>query len=103
MFVLPNFKFGSGEYEHFECETCCRIANPAGRGAGGGKLRLRRSFPPPSFSQTAVISNGAKRNENPEGLAEGNSLMRQFELHPAFFKILHFQNIQLLLPHHLTH
>ena len=42
--------------------------------AGGGKQRLRRCFPPPPFSETAVISNVAKRNEK--------SIMRQFELHP---------------------
>ena len=59
--------------------------------AGGGKLRLRRSFPPPPFSQPAVISNGAKRNENPEVLAEGKSLMRQFELHPIVNRILNLE------------
>jgi len=29
--ILPNLYFGSGKYEHLECGTCCRIANPAGR------------------------------------------------------------------------
>jgi len=57
--------------------------------AGGEKLRLRRSFSPPPFSQTAVISNVAKRNEK--------SIMRQFELHPKNQQILFIQNKTLFL------
>jgi len=53
-----------------------------------GDRRLRRRSPLSHFSQTIVISNGAKRNENGEALAKGKSFMRQFEMHPKKFNEL---------------
>ena len=44
-----------------------------------------------------VRCNGAKRNENPERLAEGKSLMRQFELHTFISKKSFFYRYKMYL------